>query len=89
MRDKAGKVEVLHFKMPYAPTQPAHKPLLHYAAYYNSTNCALYLLQRGDNPSELDHEGKSAFHWCAYTGHIDVLKVIRNHEKLTRIISLN
>lgn len=75
--------------MPYSPSDPAHKPLLHYCAYHNNPTCALYLLQRGDNPAQLDHEGKSALHWCAYTGHSDVLKTIRNHTKFTRINALN
>jgi len=31
-------------------------------------------------------EGKTIFHMCAYTGHGEILKVVRNEMKLKRII---
>lgn len=71
------------------PSDPHEKPLLQYAAFYNSPACTLYLLQKGADLSEQDGEGKTVFHLCAYTGHVDVLKVIRNEMKLRKIRELS
>jgi ankyrin repeat protein len=49
--------------------------LLHSTAYFNSSVCALYLLYQDLDINAVDKEGKSVFHLCAYTGHLDVLKV--------------
>lgn len=65
------------------------KPLLLQAAFHNSPVSVLYLLRRGANLNATDNEGKSVFHICAYTGHDEVLKVIRNEMKLIRIKELN
>ena len=66
-----------------------NKPLLHYAIFHNSAASALYLLQRGCKWEESDEDGKTAFHVCAYMGHVELLKVIRNETKLRRIKALN
>lgn len=65
------------------------KPLLLYAAYHNSPVSAVYLLRRGATVDGSDADGKTALHVCAYTGHIDVLKAIRNEVKLCAIKKLN
>jgi ankyrin repeat protein len=49
----------------------------------------LYLLQRGAKLDEEDNEGKSIFHICAYTGHVEALKVVRNAMKIKQIRALN
>jgi len=65
---------------------PKGRPLLLYTAYLNSAISTLYLLRRGASLSECDMEGKTIFHMCAYTGHGEILKVVRNEMKLKRII---
>ena len=49
-----------------------------HAAFHSSPASALYLLRRGAKLDAEDPDGKTFFHICAYTGHIEVLKTIRN-----------
>ena len=49
-----------------------------HAAFHSSPASALYLLRRGVKLDAEDPDGKTFFHICAYTGHIEVLKTIRN-----------
>ena len=60
-----------------------------HAAFHSSPASALYLLRRGAKLDAEDTDGKTFFHICAYTGHIEVLKTIRNEMKVRGLQKLN
>ena len=70
-------------------TKDNEKPLLLHTAFHNSPVSAIYLLTRGTKHNVSDADGKTIFHLCAYTGHIEVLKAILTEIKLTGIKKLN
>lgn len=45
------------------------KTPIHYTAYYNYKNLALYFLMKGANPFLASREGKTIFHVGCFMGH--------------------
>jgi ankyrin repeat protein len=80
---------MLHSLFTARQAESSEKPLLLHSTFHNSPASAVYLLRRGINSQSADNEGRTLFHVCAYTGHMEVLKAVRNELKLTRIQQLN
>lgn len=85
------RVDLLHSMVQPTMLAPKdnEKPLLLHTAFLNSPASAIYLLCRGTKPNVSDADGKTVFHLCAYTGHVEVLKAILAEIKLTGIKKLN
>ncbi len=50
-------------------------------SYYNYRNLVLYLLSKGADPYQIDHEGKSPYHIVSYYGRYECASLIINYEK--------